>query len=78
VPKRLHVGVNGYYLKQLTYAKRDGSTVNGSKARVLGIGPGAVWHFSRNDHFFINLYVETLAQYQPEGLRLNLRYTHHF
>jgi anthranilate 1,2-dioxygenase (deaminating, decarboxylating) large subunit len=78
LPKRLRVGINGYYLKQITYAERDGHKVSGLKERVLGIGPGAVWHFSRDDHFFVNLYVETFAEYRPEGLRLNLRYTHHF
>jgi hypothetical protein len=78
LPKRLRVGVNGYYLKQITYAERDGHKASGLKERVLGIGPGAVWHFSQNDHFFVNFYVETFAEYRPEGLRLNLRYTHHF
>lgn len=78
VPKRLHVGLNGYYLKQITRSQVDGHKVDDSKERVLGIGPGAVRHFSRDDHFFLNFYVETLAQNRPEGLRLNLRYTHHF
>ena len=78
LPKRLHVGINGYYLRQITYAKRDGHRVSGSREQVLGIGPGAVWHFSPHDHFFVNVYVETEAKVRPEGTRLNLRYTHHF
>jgi hypothetical protein len=45
---------------------------------VLGIGPAAVWHISRDDHLFVNLYIATEAENRPEGTRLNMRYTHHF
>jgi hypothetical protein len=76
--KRLHVGVNGYYLKQITDTKVNGNKVPG-REQVLGIGPGAVWHFSQDDHLFFNTYFETQAQNRPEGkFRFNLRWTHHF
>jgi len=78
LPKRLHVGLNGYYLKQVTNAKVDGDSVGGTREQVLGIGPGAVWHFSPDDHLWFNLYFETLAENRPEGIRGNLRWTHHF
>lgn len=78
LPKRLHVGLNGYYLKQITRAKVDGHKVDNSKEQVLGIGPGAVWHFSQDDHLFLNVYFETEAENRPEGTRVNLRWTHHF
>jgi anthranilate 1,2-dioxygenase (deaminating, decarboxylating) large subunit len=78
VPKRLHAGLNGYYLKQITDSEVDGNNVDGSREQVLGLGPGAVWHFSPDDHLFANLYFETEAENRPEGVRLNLRWTHHF
>ncbi len=78
LPKKLHVGLNGYFLEQITDAEVDGHDVRGSRERVLGIGPGAVWHFSPDDHLFLNLYFETLAENRPEGTRVNLRWTHHF
>ena len=78
LPKKLHVGLNGYYLKQITDAKVDGNDVRGSREQVLGIGPGAVWHFSQDDHLFLNVYFETQAENRPEGTRVNLRWTHHF
>jgi hypothetical protein len=77
LPKQLHVGINGYYLKQVTDAKVNGVNA-GMREQVLGIGPGAVWHFSQDDHLFLNVYFETLAENRPEGMRFVLRWTHHF
>ena len=78
LPKRLHVGLNGYYLKQVTDAKVNGDSVSGTREQVLAIGPGAVWHFSQDDHLWFNLYFETLAENRPEGIAAILRWTHHF
>jgi hypothetical protein len=76
----LRLGINGYYLKQLTSNKVDGHDVpnGGGRERVLGIGPGAVYHFSMDDHLFCNLYFESDAENRPEGTRVNLRWVHHF
>ncbi|MCK7578583.1 MAG: transporter [Chromatiales bacterium] len=78
IPNRLRLGINGYYLKQITESKVDGRDLSDSKEQVLGIGPGLVYHVSKHDHLFANLYWETLAENRPEGARLNLRYVHHF
>jgi hypothetical protein len=78
LPNKLHAGLNGYYLKQITDAEVDGHDVKNSREQVLGIGPGAVWHFSPDDHLFLNVYFETEAENRPEGIRANLRWTHHF
>jgi hypothetical protein len=76
--KRLHAGVNGYYLKQTTDTQVDGNDVPGSKEQVLGIGPGFVFHWSQDTHFFVNVYFETAAENRPEGQRYNFRLVHHF
>jgi anthranilate 1,2-dioxygenase (deaminating, decarboxylating) large subunit len=76
--KKLRVGLNGYYLKQITDTKVDGSDVSGSKEQVLGIGPGALWHISKDAHLFFNIYFETEAENRPQGERYNLRLVYHF
>lgn len=78
IPKRLRLGVNGYYLKQITDSKVDGKEVDDSKEQVFGIGPGLVYHFSRHDHLFLNAYWESSVENRPEGSRVTLRFVHHF
>ena len=78
LPKRLRLGINGYYLEQVTESEVDGRNLSDSKEQVLGIGPGLVYHFSRHDHLFVNGYWETNVENRPRGTRFNVRFVHHF
>ena len=78
IPKMLRIGVNGYYLKQLSDTQVDGNDVSDSREKVLGIGPGAIMSFSQDTHLFFNAYFESDAENRPEGTRMNLRLVHHF
>jgi hypothetical protein len=76
--KRLRVGLNGYYLKQTSDTEMNSSDVAGTREQVLGIGPGALYHHSKDLHFFLNVYFESDAENRPEGKRGVLRMVYHF
>ena len=78
IPNSLRLGINGYYLKQITDSEVDGKDVNDSREEVFAIGPGALWSFSQNNHLFFNAYFESGVENRSEGERYLLRYVHHF
>ena len=78
LPKQLRLGLNGYYLKQITDTQADGHDVSHRREKVLGIGPGVVYHISQDSHLFFNVYFESDTENRPEGSHYNLRFVHHF
>ncbi|MBI5552415.1 MAG: transporter [Desulfobacterales bacterium] len=78
IPQKLRLGINGYYLKQITDFEVDGEGQDGSREQVFGIGPGLLWHINKDAHLFFNTYFESMAENRPEGTRLNLRFVYHF
>jgi len=74
----LRLGLNGYWLKQITETKVDGAKLKDSKEQVWAIGPGAMYSFDQHDHLAANLYFEQNAENRPQGTNLVLRYIHHF
>jgi anthranilate 1,2-dioxygenase (deaminating, decarboxylating) large subunit len=77
VPKMLRVGVNGYYLREITKTKHDG-VEQPFGDEVLGIGPGILFSFSKDTHLFFNAYFETDVHNRPQGNFFVLRLVHHF
>jgi hypothetical protein len=78
VTPQLRLGVNGYWLKQVTDNEVNGKKVKDAREQVWAIGPGAMYSFSKNDHVVANAYFEQDAKNRPEGTRLQVRYIHHF
>jgi hypothetical protein len=76
--KHLRLGVNGYYLKQITDTQVDGDDLHDSREQVFAIGPGAVFHITKDTHVFFNAYFEMATENRPEGNRFNLRLVQHF
>jgi len=77
VPKKLRLGINGYYFDQLTDSKFNDEDTDDDE-EVFAIGPGALVSFSQNTHLFLNAYFETGAEFRSEGERFVVRLVHHF
>ena len=70
--KGLWIGLNGYYLKQITDGKIDGVALHNSPEQVGAIGPGMVWN-SGSWYFYANAYQEFGAENRATGHKLVLR-----
>jgi hypothetical protein len=78
VEKHLRLGVNGYYYGQFNNDRVNGYSVDGTRSRSLGIGPGLLWSINQDNHLFFNAYFETAVENATEGMRFWLRWVHHF
>jgi len=77
IPQRLRLGLNGYYLKQITTPGWMGTTSRTARNRFSPSVPGP-FHVTKDTHLFFNLYFEMAAENRTEGNRFNLRLVHHF
>lgn len=75
---KLSLGLNGYWLKQLTDTKVDGEKLLGSKEQVWAIGPGFSYSFSRENILNVNTYFEQDAKNRTEGNKTVLNFIHKF
>ena len=83
-----HVGANGYYFHQFnldSWNLLDGSSEPGlrfhdtGKRKILAVGPGVLWHATKQDHLFANGYTQLLSEHGPDAdLTINLRWVHGF
>lgn len=78
VTPQLRLGINGYWLNQITDTQVDGENVKGRREQVWAIGPGAMYSFSPHDHLVANAYFEQDAENRPQGNSMIFRYVHHF
>jgi hypothetical protein len=66
IPQRFRIGINGYYLRQVSETEYDGVDQIGSKEKVLAIGPGMLYSFNKDAHLFVKC---TLRQKQKTDLK---------
>lgn len=76
LPKQLRVGLNGYYMQEISRSEIGG--VKQGREQVLALGPGGLLSFSQDTHLFFNLYFETATHNRPQGTFAVLRLVHHF
>ena len=74
VMKELRVGLNGYWLQQLTDHQINGANISNSKERTVGLGPGV--EFGGDGLWLrVNSYIETDVRNRPAGVKVNVLIT---
>jgi anthranilate 1,2-dioxygenase (deaminating, decarboxylating) large subunit len=75
--RHLRVGVNGYYLQQLSNDTLQGRDIAQSQERAFGLGPGLVY-ITPAIIFMVNSFVEFGVENRPQGFRLQGRFVYTF
>ncbi len=75
IPRTFRLGLNGYFLKQVTDHEIDGVKVKNAREQVFAIGPGAVYSFGLKTHIFFNAYFESQVENRLKNTSVVLRLT---
>jgi hypothetical protein len=68
------IGIAGYYLKQISSDKVNGSSISGSKEQLFGIGPGV--KYAKKGHFiYVNYFTESHVENRTQGGKFSIRYS---
>ncbi|MES2264260.1 MAG: transporter [Pseudomonadota bacterium] len=83
ITRHLHLGLNGYYFKQVSDSKANGADMAGSREQVLGLGPGLMLEIDqqggKKDVLWLNTYTESEVRNRARSrLVLQARYVHTF
>jgi hypothetical protein len=75
---KFHVGLNGYYLQQITQSTVNGMSQANSEAELLGLGPGLLLDYSKTEKIFVNYYTEIAVKNAAKSNVAVLRWIHIF
>jgi hypothetical protein len=78
VTKAFSLGVNGFYLQQLTDDQTNGVAVLHSREMQVYLGPGFHWAIGANNTLNGNLYVPIVTKNVATGLIINFQFIHVF
>jgi hypothetical protein len=79
ITRNLRLGINGYYLQQITAHEIDGHEVPNSREKVLAIGPGGMFiSNNKKEICYLNFYEEVYSENRGRGLAVVLRWLHVF
>nr|WP_090266418.1 transporter [Pseudomonas panipatensis] len=79
VAPKVHVGINGYYFKQLTDDRANGHRLEDSREKVLGVGPGLFWAIDQGNGLWVNTYREFEVENRARNdYVLQVRFGHAF
>ncbi|WIX33559.1 transporter [Salinicola sp. JS01] len=78
VNDKLRLGINGFYLRQLSDNRTNGERVADSRQTLLYLGPGGAYRFDADNLLNVNLYFPLKVENAAAGNSLNLQFVHSF
>ncbi|MBN8968851.1 MAG: transporter [Rhizobiales bacterium] len=78
VTDKFWLGINGYWLQQMTNTKVNDISVDGTKERVWALGPGMMYAFNKDNYLFFNAFYEFGAVNRTQGQKYMMRYVRHW
>ena len=75
--ENFHIGVGGYFYKQITDDKQNGRTLKNMKGQAVGIGPQAMYRY-KNISFTFKYHWETLVKNKTDGERVWCKFGYAF
>jgi hypothetical protein len=74
----VRLGLNGFWLQQLTNDSTNGISLPGTRVEELCLGPGVDWQINKRNTANFNVYLPISAKNTPAGPQFNLQYIHQF
>lgn len=74
----LVAGLSGYWLKQITDTRVNGTAMPGRREQVVALGPAAMIALSSKDFLFFHYYKEFAVRNRASGEKFQIRFDHHF
>jgi len=78
ITKKFELGVNGYFIDELTYDQTDGIVVAHSLENDVYVGPGFRYAFSPTSALNVNVYLPVEAHNESVGPKFNMQFIHRF
>jgi hypothetical protein len=77
-PNKFFLGVNSYFVEQLTNDITNGTSIANSREVEFSIGPGLRYVFDEANNLNLNLYFNVVSQNATTGTQFNFQYIHRF
>jgi hypothetical protein len=78
ITDKIHLGINGYVLDEITPDRTNGQVVAHSRISEVEIGPGGRYVFDASNTLNVNVYLPVESANGSPGPKLNFQYVHRF
>jgi hypothetical protein len=78
IPGKFFLGINSYFLQQLTDDRTNGVDIARSREEEASVGPGMRYVFDDDNALNFNVYLNVVSKNATTGTQANIQYVHKF